>query len=83
MRIVVVLQRAGDVDWHCVPSPIHHDHGDVIGEVGAGPLPRAVDERRQEPIRGLRKANRQRIAKLSIAEEFTISSRGLGEAVGV
>ena len=55
-------------------NPIHHDDGDVIGEVGAGPLPRAVDERRQEPIRGLRKANCQRLAKLSITEEFAIGS---------
>src|SRR6476620_929329 len=67
----------------CLPNPIHHDHGDVIGEVGAGPLARAVDERREKPIRWLRQPNRQYIAKLTVAEEFTIISRRLSDAVRV
>jgi hypothetical protein len=77
--------------WIRAPRPrslslrmtIHHDHGDVIGEVGAGPLTRAIDQRRQEPIRGLRQANRQHIAKLPVAEELTVVSRRLCDAVRV
>src|SRR5262245_60897745 len=68
------LAKSGVSDRGRVANPIHHDNGDVVLEVGASPLARVVDQRCQEPIGGLRQANRQHISKLSIAEEFTVTS---------